>query len=156
MDILVNAAGYAYLAPLARIERGELERVLAVNLLGAVWVCKHALPRLLARGGGFIANVGSVSGLAGWAGGSPYVASKFALRGFTQCLWHELRSAGVRICHVCPNYTDTEMLASAGASPAARVKALRAEDVAATIVFAAALPAGADLLEVELRPMGLG
>ncbi len=156
LDILVNAAGHAYLAPLAAIERRELERVLAVNLLGAVWMCKHAAPQLLARGRGVIVNVGSVSALAGWAGGGPYVASKFALRGFTQCLWHELRGGGVRVCHVCPNYTDTEMLARAGASPSARARALRPEDVAATIVLAATLPAGADLVEVELRPTELG
>lgn len=156
LDIVVNAAGHAYLAPLAAIERNELERVLAVNVLGPVWTCKHATPHLLARGRGLIVNVGSVSGLSGWAGGGPYVASKFALRGFTQCLWHELRAAGLRVCHLCPNYTDTEMLARAGASAAARARALRPEDVAATIVLAATLPAGADLVEVELRPTELG
>lgn len=156
VDILVNAAGHAYLAPLAAIERRELERLLAVNLLGTVWTCKHAASHMLRQGRGFIANLGSVSGLSGWAGGGPYVASKFALRGFTQCLWQELRTGGVRVCHVCPNYTDTEMLARAGASPALRARALRAEDVAATIVFAATLPAGADLVEAELRPTELG
>ena len=156
LDILVNAAGHAYLAPLSAIDRGELERVLAVNFLGSVWTCQHAAPHLLAQGRGLIVNVGSVSALAGWAGGGPYVASKFALRGFTQCLWHELRAGGVRVCHVCPNYTDTEMLARAGASPAARARALRPEDVAATIVLAATLPPGADLVEVEIRPTELG
>jgi len=156
IDILVNAAGVAYLAPLAAIDRGELERLFAVNLFGAISACQHAAPHMLARGRGFIANVGSVSGLAGWAGGGPYVASKFALRGFTQCLWQELRAGGVRVCHLAPNYTDTEMLARAGASPAVRVRALRAEDVASAIVFAACLPAGADVVELELRPTELG
>ncbi len=156
LDILVNAAGHAYLAPLSAIQRQELQRVLAVNFLGPVWMCQRAAPHLLARGRGLIVNVGSVSGLAGWAGGGPYVASKFALRGFTQCLWHELRAAGVRVCHVCPNYTDTEMLARAGVNAAARARALRPEDVAATIVLAATLPAGASLVEVEVRPTEWG
>ncbi len=156
IDILVNAAGVAYLAPLAAIDRSELERLFAVNLFGTISACQHAAPHLLARGGGFIANVGSVSGLVGWPGGGPYVASKFALRGFTQCLRQELRAGGVRVCHLAPNYTDTEMLARAGVAPAVRARALRAEDVAAAIVFAASLPAGADLVELELRPTELG
>jgi len=61
LDILVNAAGHAYLAPLSAIQRQELQRVLAVNFLGPVWTCQHAAPHLLARGRGLIVNVGSAS-----------------------------------------------------------------------------------------------
>jgi NAD(P)-dependent dehydrogenase (short-subunit alcohol dehydrogenase family) len=156
VDLLVNAAGYGYFAPATEIDVGELDRLFAVNLRGAVLTSKYVAPLLVAQGRGTIINVGSVSALGGWPRGGPYVASKFALRGLTQCLWQELRPYGVRVAHVCPNFTDTGFFGASGVTFGASDKALSAEDVAATIVLAATLPRGAALVEAEIRPTALG
>src|SRR6185503_18808991 len=103
-----------YFAPVTRIRVEELDRVLAVNLKGAILCAKHVVPVLVAQQRGTVVNVGSVSSKHGWAGGTPYVASKFALRGFGECLWHEVHRENVRVLNLCPDYTDTEFFDASG------------------------------------------
>jgi NADP-dependent 3-hydroxy acid dehydrogenase YdfG len=151
LDALVSAAGAGAVTPVGELSGAELDRVWAVNARGAILAARHVAPRLAAQGRGTIVQVGSVSALRGWAGGTAYVSSKFALRGATECLRAELGPFGVRVVHVCPDLTDTGLFAAAGIALSGRAAMLAAEDVARTIRFALELPDHAELTEVVLR-----
>lgn len=152
VDILVNAAGLGGFGPVHKLAAELLDRVWTVNVRGAILCAKHVVPILAAQGRGAIVNLGSVSSRRGWPQGTPYVASKFALRGFTECLRQELRDSGVRVVLVCPDLTATGFFAASGVTLSGREALLEAEEVAATVRFALELPAGADLTELELLP----
>jgi len=152
VDILVNAAGLGGFGPVHRLDAELLDRVWAVNVRGAILCAKHVVPILAAQGQGAIVNLGSVSSKRGWPQGTPYVASKFALRGFTECLRLELRDSGVRVVLVCPDLTATGFFAASGVTLSGREALLEADEVAATVRFALELPAGADLTELDLLP----
>lgn len=152
VDILVNAAGLGGFGPVHKLDAELLDRVWAVNVRGAILCAKHVVPILAAQGQGAIVNLGSVSSKRGWPQGTPYVASKFALRGFTECLRLELRDSGVRVVLVCPDLTATGFFAASGVTLSGREALLEADEVAATVRFALELPAGADLTELDLLP----
>lgn len=152
VDILVNAAGLGGFGPVHRLDAELLDRVWSVNVRGAILCAKHVVPILAAQGQGAIVNLGSVSSKRGWPQGTPYVASKFALRGFTECLRLELRDSGVRVVLVCPDLTATGFFAASGVTLSGREALLEADEVAATVRFALELPAGADLTELDLLP----
>ena len=152
VDVLVNAAGIGSFGPIGKLRAEALDRVWAVNVRGAILAAKHVAPILAAQGHGAIVNVGSVSSKRGWAQGTPYVASKFALRGVTECLRAELRERGVRVLLVCPDLTETEFFEHSGIALSGREPLLKPEEVAATIRFALEQPRGADLTEIDLVP----
>jgi 3-oxoacyl-[acyl-carrier protein] reductase len=152
VDILVNAAGLGGFGPVHKLDAALLDLVWAVNVRGAILCAKHVVPILAAQGQGAIVNLGSVSSKRGWPQGTPYVASKFALRGFTECLRQELRDSGVRVVLICPDLTATGFFAASGVTLSGREALLEADEVAATVRFALELPAGADLTELDLLP----
>ncbi len=152
LDILINAAGIGGFGLVHKLDAALLDRVWAVNVRGAILAAKHVVPILAAQGHGAIVNIGSVSSKRGWPQGTPYVASKFALRGFTECLRMEMRESGVRVVLVCPDLTATGFFAASGVALSGREAMLEAEEVAATVRFALELPPGADLTELDLFP----
>ena len=152
LDILVNAAGIGGFGLVHKLDAALLDRVWAVNVRGAILMAKHVVPILAGQGHGAIVNIGSVSSKRGWPQGTPYVASKFALRGFTECLRQEMRESGVRVVLVCPDLTATGFFAASGVALSGREAMLEAEEVAATVRFALELPKGADLAELDLLP----
>lgn len=115
VDRLVNNAGFARSAPLAKSLGGELDEFeahLAVNFHGAVRLVHALLPGMKEGGGGRIVNVASSAGLVGYAYVAAYCASKHALVGYTRAAALELEREGVFVHAVCPHYVDTPMLAA--------------------------------------------
>jgi 3-hydroxybutyrate dehydrogenase/3-oxoacyl-[acyl-carrier protein] reductase len=110
LTILVNAAGVAgpIGVPVAELELGDFQAVLEANLTGAFLCCREAVPALVASGCGRVINISSTSGLRGESGRAGYVASKWALRGFTRSLAVELGPQGVTANAVCPHFTRGE------------------------------------------------
>jgi NAD(P)-dependent dehydrogenase (short-subunit alcohol dehydrogenase family) len=135
--IVVNNAGGAETAPLARTDRAMLERALALNLTSAFLVTRAAVPAMVKAGWGRVVNVASTAGLKGYAYVSAYVAAKHAVVGLTRALAVELAKSGVTVNAVCPGYTDTPMLDASAAAVAAKTKRAR-DDIKAE--FAAANP----------------
>ena len=113
LDFLVNAAGIGAFAPVHKLDAATLDRVWAVNVRGAILLAKHVVPILAAQGRGAIVNVGSVSSKKGWPRGTPYVASKFALRGFAEALRRELADSNVQVAHLAPRATRTAINSAA-------------------------------------------
>ncbi|MGH9879649.1 MAG: SDR family NAD(P)-dependent oxidoreductase, partial [Nitrososphaerales archaeon] len=97
VDILVNNAGFAIFGNVKDLTIEELEDQLATNLLGTIYCTKAFLPSMLSRRTGHIVNVASVAGSIGIPGMAAYCASKFAMLGFSQSLYHELSGTGVGV-----------------------------------------------------------
>jgi NAD(P)-dependent dehydrogenase (short-subunit alcohol dehydrogenase family) len=107
IDILVNSAGGTgpIETPAQDYPAGEFRRILELNVIGTFLPCKHAIPHLIARGGGRIVNIAGTSGLRGYRNRSGYSASKWAVRGLTRTLALELGPHGITVNDVCPNVT---------------------------------------------------
>ncbi len=104
-----NNAGVALAATVAESSVEDEEWVRKINFEGVVHGTHAWLPILLAQRSGAIVNTSSVFGLAGIPGQSAYCASKFAVRGFTESLRHELAGSGVRAITVHPGGVKTNI-----------------------------------------------
>lgn len=109
LDLLVNAAGLWVEGPSATMEEDDWDRVVDVNLKGAFFLIRHAIPHLVASRGQVI-NIASDAGLVGNTGAAIYSASKGGLVLLTKALALELAPAGVRVNAVCPCDVETPML----------------------------------------------
>jgi short-subunit dehydrogenase len=108
LDVLVNNAGVGILATVEQTTPEEFERLVRVNYLGAVHGVLAALPHMRRQGAGHVVNVASVVGKRASPFRAAYVASKFALVGFSEALRMELRGTGIHVTCVCPIGTATE------------------------------------------------
>lgn len=106
---IFNNAGISVLATVEHVSLEEIERVLAVNLWGVVYGTKAFLPIFLKQKEGCIVNVSSVFGLLATPCSVAYTMSKFAVRGLTETLWHELEGTGVRAVSVHPGGIKTNI-----------------------------------------------
>lgn len=109
VEILVNNAGDAASAPLAKITLGEWNRMLAVNATGTFLCTREFGPEMGARGHGRIVNIASTAGLHGGKYIAHYAAAKHAVVGFTRSVALELAERGVTVNAVCPGYADTSL-----------------------------------------------
>jgi NAD(P)-dependent dehydrogenase (short-subunit alcohol dehydrogenase family) len=105
-----NNAGVALSSTVAEASSEDDEWLLAVNFAGVINGVHAFLPVLLNQGSGAIVNTSSVFGLAGIPYQSAYCASKFAVRGFTESLRHELAGTGVRAITVHPGGVKTNIV----------------------------------------------
>ena len=109
LDILVNGAGVAASALLARTSDELWHQILETNLSGAFYCLREALPEMAERGWGRVVNLASIAGKTGYPYISAYAASKHGLLGLTKCAALEMAARGVTVNAVCPGYVDTPM-----------------------------------------------
>jgi NADP-dependent 3-hydroxy acid dehydrogenase YdfG len=152
VEILVNNAGLSRGRDPVWESREEDEReVIEANVLGLMRMTRLCVPHLVESGAGHIVNLGSVAGIWAYANGSSYVASKFAVHGFTRALRDDLHGKPVRVTNVVPGlvggtefslvrFHGDQEKADAVYRDVAMGGPLRAEDVAECIVFALTRP----------------
>lgn len=87
------------------IDADLFELTMSVNLLGSIWMCKHAIPSMVDRGGGAIVNMASASAIRGGQGAAVYSASKAGLASFTRSVAAEFGKRGIRCNSVSPGWT---------------------------------------------------
>jgi short-subunit dehydrogenase len=107
VDILVNNAGYGHHRRFLEWDVDDMERMLRVNFLGALYWTKALLPQMVERRTGWIVFVASVAGKLGVPEESAYAASKFAMVGLAEALSLEVEDAGVHVLTVCPGAINT-------------------------------------------------
>lgn len=108
IDILVNNAGFGMRKPLIDAPEEIFESMMRTNYLGAVYCTQQVLPSMVAGRSGHIVNISSVAGKLGTPNMAGYCATKFALIGLTESLYHELRPMGIGISVVCPGPVRTK------------------------------------------------
>jgi NAD(P)-dependent dehydrogenase (short-subunit alcohol dehydrogenase family) len=108
--ILVNNAGIGEVSPLAEMSLELWERILRVNLTGAMLCAQQVLPAMMAAREGRIVNMASIAGTKGFAGLAAYSVSKHGLIGLTRTLALETARHGITVNAVCPSFTDTDMV----------------------------------------------
>jgi NAD(P)-dependent dehydrogenase (short-subunit alcohol dehydrogenase family) len=118
VDVLVNNAGIACIAPAEETPVAVWRQVIDVNLTGAFLLCQAFGRRMLGARAGAIVNIASVAGLRGVADRAAYNASKHGLIGLTRTLAAEWGGRGVRVNAVCPGWVKTEMDVASQASGA--------------------------------------
>ncbi len=160
LDVLVNNAGVTADAACFQLAEADWDRVLAVNLKGAMACARAAVWPMIRQRSGHIVNVSSFAARAGTRGQAVYAAAKAGLIGLTQSLAAELGSRNVRVNAVLPGVMPTAMLGAL--DPAARERLVggnllrrmnSVEEVAAFIVFLAAMQnVSAQVFQLDSRP----
>lgn len=107
IDVLVNNAGIGVRAALGEINIEDLQRVYTTNVFGLALLTQEVVKTFKKQNCGTIVNIGSTAGKKGFAGGSIYAASKFALRGMTESWQAELRKFNIRVALVNPSEVTT-------------------------------------------------
>jgi NAD(P)-dependent dehydrogenase (short-subunit alcohol dehydrogenase family) len=108
IDVLVNNAGYGYMAAIEEGEDDEVRRMFDTNYFGAVDVIKAALPGMRRRRSGHIINISSMTGLVANPPNIYYSSSKFALEALTEGLSKELLPFGIRVTAIEPGAVRTD------------------------------------------------
>ena len=141
VSVLVNNAGVVEFASIEASSDAAFRRVLDIDLVGAFFGMRTALPSMRRAGGGVIVNVSSTAGLTGYAGIAAYVAAKWGLRGLTKAAALEFAPDGIRVCSVHPGPIRTPMTAGVGDAGVAGQPIERfgePEEVARMVLFIAA------------------
>jgi 3-oxoacyl-[acyl-carrier protein] reductase len=130
LDILVNSAGFGLRRPLVEMDRAKFEAVFQTNVTGTMLMSREAARHFIERQSGNIVNLGSTAALRGAANGTAYYASKFAVRGMTECWRAELRQHNIRVILINPSEVLTNFASNAGfAQDDHNPTKLQAEDI---------------------------
>ncbi len=141
LNVLINNAGYGYISKLIDIEADKFTDQFRTNILGAALCAKESAKHFIDQEYGNIINIGSTSSLKGSPTASPYVATKFALRGMTESWRNELRPHNIRVMQINPsevmtsfadNRVDTNVSEKKYTQAEQQTK-LRGEEIAHTI-----------------------
>jgi NAD(P)-dependent dehydrogenase (short-subunit alcohol dehydrogenase family) len=125
-DVIVNNAGVACGGDFVDISLDDWDWLLGVNLRGVVHGCHFFVPRMIERGGGgHVINVSSIFGIFPAPGTTAYVASKFAVLGFSQSLRPELAPHRIGVTAICPGMIATSIIDDGRISGALRERASR-------------------------------
>jgi 3-oxoacyl-[acyl-carrier protein] reductase len=113
-NVLINNAAYGNFGHLVDINTQEFVNLFATNVKGAMLAGRESAKHFIANNYGNIINISSTAGNAGFAGGTTYVASKFALKGMTECWRAELRKHNIRVMLVNPSEVQTNFVVNSG------------------------------------------
>jgi NAD(P)-dependent dehydrogenase (short-subunit alcohol dehydrogenase family) len=108
-DIIVNNAGVTLFGRLEDVSYREIEWIMGINLWGVVYGTRAFLPHLKNRPEAWVVNLSSAFGLVGVPSQTTYCATKFAVRGFTESLWRELKGTKITAISVHPGGIRTNI-----------------------------------------------
>lgn len=112
-DIVINNAGVAQIARVEDLTYDDFEWVMNIDFWGMVYGTKAFLPQFQAKGGGHIVNVSSLFGLLAVPSQAAYNSAKFAIRGFTEALRHEMKGTDIKVSCVHPGGIKTNIVRNA-------------------------------------------
>ena len=136
LDGLINNAGHGWMNKMHEYSWQDFEETYRVNVFGAAMMGQAAAKVFMEQKSGNIVNIASTAATKGFAGGSVYSSSKFALRGLTQCWQAELRPFNVRVLGVNPSEVTTAFAQADRKERSDTENKLRAEEIAHAIISA--------------------
>jgi len=134
LNVLINNAGIGYLAPLTETSEADFSRIWETNVKGAFLVGKEAANYFIAQNEGNIVNISSTAGQKGFATGTAYCASKFAVSAMTECWRAELRKNNIRVMQINPSEVVTPFGTKLGYEAQNVDSKLKPSEIAHTIV----------------------
>ena len=137
VSLLVNNAGVGTYGAQVSIEPDAESRLIAVNCTAVVLLTRALLPRMLARGEGYVLNIASTIAFQAAPGQATYGASKAFVLSYTEAIAEELRGTGVRAGALCPGSTTTGFVDAMGRPEAANSGVYRRGDSVARVARAA-------------------
>ena len=141
LNVVLNNAAFGYFAPVHELDTEKFQQLFHTNVFGAMYVARETAKHFIAQKGGTLINVASSAGVKGFANGSAYAASKFALRGMTECWRDELRKHNVRVMLINPSEVQTNFGGRHERTPGEiNPSKLLADDIALTVVAMIGLP----------------
>lgn len=155
LDILINNAALGYGSVM---EGGypEWEYILKTNLLGYMAMAHEAVERMKASGWGHIVNIGSMSADVREKDSSVYVATKAGIQGFSEALRKEVNPLGIKVTLIEPGAVGTDMQDQYSPEEQRerieQMKMLRAEDIAACVLYTITQPKRCDVVALQIRP----
>lgn len=108
IDILINNAGFGSHQSFVDSPLDKIEAIVRTNYLGTVYCTKEVLPSMIQKRSGHIVNISSVAGKIGTPNMASYCATKFALIGLSESLYHELKPLGIHVSVICPGPVRTK------------------------------------------------
>ncbi len=159
IDILVNNAGLSLgREPFWESNAEDEATVIETNVLGLLRLTRLSLPHI--RDGGHIVNIGSIAGRQAYANAAVYIASKYAVRGFTYALREDLLGRPIHLTVVDPGLTETEFSKVRFRGDEAQAKAvyervepLTPEDIAECVLFAVTRPPHLNVDELVVKAL---
>ncbi|MFN8178999.1 MAG: SDR family oxidoreductase [bacterium] len=133
-NTLINNAGWGRFGSLLDLKLEEFRAIMDTNVFGAMLMARESARHFVQKKRGNIVNVSSTAGGRGFAGGTAYVASKFALGGMTECWRAELRKHEIRVMQINPSEVQTDFASSGGRTQPLSAKKLRSEEIAHAIL----------------------
>ena len=145
LNILINNAGVALMGNFDEIDQAQMDWLMNINFWGVVRSTRAFLPHLALRREAHIVNLSSIFGIVAPPGQSAYAAAKFAVRGFSESLRHELQAAGspIRLSVVHPGGVATNIARNSRAGSGVTDNARRAEAIERFDAVARTTPAAA-------------
>jgi len=151
-DILINNAGLGKFANVDELSLDDWHNMINVNVNGVFYLTRKVVPLFKKKGSHtHIINIASVAGLMGNPKLTGYNATKFALRGFSEALFKELRFDKVKVTCVYPGSISTEFFANAGSSTHDHM--MQAQDVSSTVIHILETPDNFLIDEITVRPL---
>ncbi len=132
VDVLINNAGVMPIGPFLDQSEQSIRSSIEVNLYGVIAGCQLVLPDMIARRGGHIINIASLSGLIPVPGQVVYVGAKFGVVGLSAALADEMAPHGVDVSVIMPPFTNTELISGTAGSGA--IKPVEPEDIAKAVM----------------------
>lgn len=120
------------------VSNEDWQRIWQINVMAHIWVARHLVPRMIARGGGYLLNTASAAGLLSQIGSAPYAVTKHAAVGLAEWLALTHADDGIKVSLLCPQAVKTAMMAGHEDSVAAIDGMIEADAVAEACVKAIA------------------
>ena len=160
LNVLVNNAGLA--CGVEKVDDAHLddwETMVNTNILGLMYMTRLLLPFLKDASWGHIVNIGSVAGRWSYPGGSVYCATKFAVRGFSECTRWDLNGYNIRVTNIEPGRAETEFSLTRYKGDVEKARSiykdnhpLTSEDIAETVLWCLNRPQHVNIQEVVIVP----
>ena len=147
IDVLINNAGYVKRGT-STIDHEDIEKMINVNLVGAINMVRYTAPKMIEKKSGYIINICSRNAKVQRSFLGGYAATKGALLAYSGSLYKELSSSGIKVTALCPGFVDTEMTKDLEIE---RNRLIHPSDICQSIEFILSLSKSVALKELDME-----